>query len=183
MPIEPEQIFIRTAVHADLAPLAKLERDYSTDHVWQLDVREVENLRTISFRQVRLPRVMQVTYPRHLAGLLAVGLQLPLFLIAEYSATVVGYLAVVYGTAPNSVLITDIVVERTLRRQGVGSQLLQAALAWAQRTGVRQIQIETQSKNYNAICFAVKHGFVFSGYNDHYYPNFDIAVFFGKQLR
>ena len=35
-----------------------------------------------------------------------------------------------------------------------------------------------QSKNFPAISFLQKHGFKFSGYNERYYRNQDIALYF-----
>ena len=40
-----------------------------------------------------------------------------------------------------------------------------------------------QSKNFPAICFAQKHGLNFCGYNDRYYHNQDLALFFGMVLK
>jgi GNAT superfamily N-acetyltransferase len=66
---------------------------------------------------------------------------------------------------------------------GVGSVLLAAALQWARANGLLRVVLETQSKNYPAICFAQKHGLVYCGYNDRYYPNQDVALFFGANLK
>ena len=38
-------------------------------------------------------------------------------------------------------------------------------------------------KNYPAICLAEKMGFELCGYNDHYFANNDIAIFFSKWVR
>jgi ribosomal protein S18 acetylase RimI-like enzyme len=43
--------------------------------------------------------------------------------------------------------------------------------------------LEMQPKNYPAIQLAQKLGFDFCGYNDRYYANRDIALFFAKGLR
>jgi hypothetical protein len=40
-----------------------------------------------------------------------------------------------------------------------------------------------QPKNYPAICLAQKLGFDLCGYNDRYFANQDIALFFAKNLR
>jgi RimJ/RimL family protein N-acetyltransferase len=40
-----------------------------------------------------------------------------------------------------------------------------------------------QSKNHPAIQLAHKLGFEFCGYNDHYFSNQDIALFFSRPLR
>ena len=42
--------------------------------------------------------------------------------------------------------------------------------------------MEMQTKNFPAMQFARAQGFVFCGFNDHYYTNQDIALFFGKNL-
>ena len=48
---------------------------------------------------------------------------------------------------------------------------------------LRRLIVETQTKNYPAIQFLLKRGLVFCGYNDLFYPNQDIAIFFGQNLR
>jgi hypothetical protein len=61
--------------------------------------------------------------------------------------------------------------------------LLAAAAHWARTNNLGRIILATQSKNYPAICFAQKHGLAFCGYNDRYYPNQDVALFFGMELK
>jgi hypothetical protein len=39
-----------------------------------------------------------------------------------------------------------------------------------------------QSKKYPAICFLEKNGFDFCGYNERFYRNQDIALYFGRGL-
>jgi RimJ/RimL family protein N-acetyltransferase len=43
--------------------------------------------------------------------------------------------------------------------------------------------MEMQSKNVAAIRLAQKSGFEFCGYNDQYYLNKDVALFFAKVLK
>ena len=78
--------------------------------------------------------------------------------------------------------IRNLIVSRSFRRQGVGSALLQAAQYWALDNDLGKLMFETQTKNHPAICFAQKHRFAFCGYNDRYYSNGDIAVFFSLSL-
>jgi ribosomal protein S18 acetylase RimI-like enzyme len=78
--------------------------------------------------------------------------------------------------------ISNLVIEQRYRRQGLGSKLLKAAIQWAVERDIRQITLEAQTKNYPAISFAQKHGFQFCGYNERYYPNGDIALFFSRYL-
>jgi ribosomal protein S18 acetylase RimI-like enzyme len=78
--------------------------------------------------------------------------------------------------------VKDLAVVTPYRRQGIGSELVRAALRWGRERALRSVLAETQTKNYPAICFCRKHGFVFCGFIDQYYPNQDIAVFFARGL-
>jgi RimJ/RimL family protein N-acetyltransferase len=53
----------------------------------------------------------------------------------------------------------------------------------AENLGSRRIVLEMQPKNYAAIHLAQKLGFDLCGYNDRYYANHDIALFFAKGVR
>jgi ribosomal protein S18 acetylase RimI-like enzyme len=57
------------------------------------------------------------------------------------------------------------------------------ASQWARKQGALTILAETTTKNYPALCFYQKLGFQFCGFNDHYYANQDIALFFALGLR
>jgi ribosomal protein S18 acetylase RimI-like enzyme len=77
--------------------------------------------------------------------------------------------------------MTDLVVAGRLRRQGIGSALVLAAQDWvANHSKSRRLVFAMQPKNFPAINLSQKLGFDFCGYNDHYYPNQDIAIFFEK---
>ncbi|MCU0368532.1 MAG: GNAT family N-acetyltransferase [Cyclobacteriaceae bacterium] len=82
-----------------------------------------------------------------------------------------------------SAVIRDLVVDNPIRRQGVGTAMVLAAQNWAIQRGNRRLTLEIPPKSYPAIKLAFKLGFEFSGYNDSYYPNKDIALFFSKYLK
>ena len=81
------------------------------------------------------------------------------------------------------VRIRDLVIGREHRGQKLGTKLLNVARRWARIRQIRQIIIETQTKNYPAILFCQNSEFEFCGFNDQYFRNQDIAVFFGQTLR
>jgi len=176
-------IVIRPADSTDLALLANFDHGYSTDYVWQMDTREAEGEFYVSFRQVYLPRPMRVFSSRSRDWLTDSWSRRKCFLVAELDELPHGYLNLGPGPAPDVGLIADFAVERRSRRQGLGSALLLAARQWARENGLRRLILETQTKNYPAIRFCQKHGFSFCGYNDRYYANMDIALFFGLNLR
>ena len=74
------------------------------------------------------------------------------------------------------------IVDRRQRRLGIGTAMLQASILWGRKNGLSKLMAPVQTKNYPGIRFCQKFGFVFSGFNDHYYPNRDIALFFSLRI-
>jgi GNAT superfamily N-acetyltransferase len=178
-------IQVRPATDEDLPRLAAFDHGYSTDYVWQMDLRADGDAGQIEvvFRPVRLPRPMRVTLNRQPQQLAAGWNRRAAFLAAEQDGHLCGYLNLILAPVPETAWVTDCVVERRFRRGGVGSVLLAAAAQWARTNRLTRLILEMQSKNYPAICFAQKHGLSFCGYNDRYYPNQDVALFFGMALK
>ncbi len=149
-----------------------------------METRETQNEVSVSFREVRLPRPVRVLFPRAQEGLFdGIWAQRTCFLVAELGGMPRGYLNLASGPLPDIGLIADFAVERRHRHQGLGGALMVAARHWARENRLRRLIVETQSKNYPAIRFCHKHGFSFCGYNDRYYANMDVALFFGLNLR
>jgi GNAT superfamily N-acetyltransferase len=173
---------IRKANSSDIPQLMVLDHGYSTDHVWQMAVENESDQVGVSFREVRLPRPMQVKYPRDPERLADEWILRAALLVAEQKGRILGYISLVQGPALESGWITDLVVNLHCRRQGVASRLIREARDWCYERSLKRMFIEMQSKNYPGICLARKFGFVFAGYSDHYYPEQDIALFFSLEL-
>ena len=70
-----------------------------------------------------------------------------------------------------------------LRRKGIGTALLLAAMEWTgAQTKSQRVILGMQPKNFPAINMVQRLGFDYCGYIDHYYPNRDIAIFFTKWI-
>lgn len=177
------EIKIRPAVAGDISHLMALDHDYVSDIVWQMDVTAGENQVGVNFRQVHLPRSVRVEYPRPPRILADEWSSRALLLVALLANEPIGYISSIQGVAPATNWITDLVVTRRVRRQGVGTTLLLAAEEWAHQFYPNRMVLEMQPKNYPAICLAQKLGFNFCGYNDRFYLNHDIAIFFAKSIR
>ncbi|NIM94327.1 MAG: GNAT family N-acetyltransferase [Anaerolineales bacterium] len=173
---------IRHATSNDIPLLMGLDHNFSTDYVWQMSIQKQPEETAISFREVRLPRPMRVTYPRDPKLLADEWVLRTAFFVAEGEDGPMGYMALVEGPAPSSVWVTDLVVSAYERRQGIGGQLLRSGIEWAREREITKLFIEMQSKNYPAISLAKKMGFHFVGYSDSYYPDQDIALFFSFEL-
>jgi ribosomal protein S18 acetylase RimI-like enzyme len=162
--------------------LVNIDHTSTSDYVWQLDLRKDNGQVLAGFREVRLPRPVKVSYPRDPLSLADEWKQRSATLVAFARENPVGYVCILEHSHATTAWVTDLVVNAQDRRQGVGSALLNAAQDWALSRGDRDIFLEMPSKNYPAIRLALKFGFEFCGYNDHYYVTQDVALFFGRSL-
>ena len=60
---------------------------------------------------------------------------------------------------------------------------MQVARHWARDRHLERLLAEVRTRNFPAIRFFQRAGLTFSGYSDHYFPQHEIAVFFGEVLR
>ena len=175
-------INVRDAKAGDMAALTDIDHNYATEYVWQMDLDQENSQTNVRFRESRLPRVMTVHYPESNSSVTTNWKKQAAFLVAHEEETVLGYISLTNDVAPRSLWVTSMSVKNLKRRQGVGTQLMLAAQTWAIKNEHQRIVLEMQSKNFPAIRFAQKMAFEFCGYNDRYYENQDIALFFAKHL-
>ncbi len=177
------EIQIRPAIATDLTALMALDHTCQSDYVWQMDIQNQDNQFGAIFREIRLPRVVSVPYPRSVKAISESWSHRSGILVSVNGGQVIGYVRANDAILPHTVWMTDVVVSPRFRRQGVASALLLAAQSWAiQRKNTRAI-LEMPSKNNPAIQLAKKLGYEFCGYNDQYYESQDITLFFGRSIR
>ncbi len=182
------EIEIRPPTSAEIPKMVEIDHDYVSDHVWQMEVQHETGqkpsdlLVEIIFRQLKLPRSVKVEYPRFPKELASDWKDRSCLLVALLKGEVVGYTSMMLTIAPNTSWMTDLVIMRKVRRQGIGSALILAGQDWARHKHCLRMVLEMQPKNYPAICMAQKLGYDLCGYNDHYYTMQDIALFFGKSV-
>ncbi len=175
---------IRPAGPQDVEACITLDHSYTTDHVWQMDARGEANGLTITFRLAHLPRETKVSYPLQGDGLLAGWRRRDEMLVAEeQNGAIRGYVTLTAYTEHHTAWIGDLVVDRAHRQHGIGTLLLKAAAQWGHSQALGRLVLEVQTKNYPAIRFCQSRGLTLCGYNDHYWPGQDIALFFGGALR
>lgn len=174
---------IRMADLTDLNACLSIDPSFSTDHVWQMEISEADEFTSIHFRKIKLPRLMKVSYPRDKESLMEDWRKGECFLVAHEDGEVVAYLDMTVQKWNATGWINNLVVARQYRRRGIGTALLRAAAQWAQGSGLFKLVAETQTKNYPAINFLQKNAYSFCGFNDQYYVNQDIALFFVQELR
>lgn len=193
-------MLLRAATRADLDACMAMDADSQTDHVWQMEEREENGGLSVRFQTVRLPRAMLVAYPRRRDDLLSCWEDGSLVLVTsnkpaanqeadsavplqdEDSPRIYAYCQLDVCAWQKVGWISHLIVERRHRRTGIGEATLQAAVLWGRKNGLTRLMAAVQTKNYPGISFCQKHGFVFCGFNDHYYPNRDIALFFSLRI-
>ncbi len=168
---------IRPAISDDIPELIALDHSYNTDHVWQMSLSVADDQVEASFREIRLPRAMRVTYPRDPQRLSDHWTNFAGLLVVDNGERCVAYATLLEGTAPQAVWATDLVVDPRFRRQGLATRLVMAGRAWTQERGYQRLMLECQSKNFPAIALARKLRCAFAGYSDRYYPDEEIALF------
>ncbi len=177
------QIEIRPTQDADIPTLEGINHSLETTYVWQMNrIIEIDQI-AVNFIKIRLPRSVRIEYPKKPTFDLESDSKQMALLTAIMQNVPVGYLRLSNHYSQDSPIVTDLVVSQSARRQGIASALLLSAQDWLISRDYRRIVLEMQSKNYPAICLAKKNGFEFCGYNDYYYKNQDIVLFFARSLR
>ncbi len=88
--------------------------------------------------------------------------------------TLIGVIALSKEDWNNRLRITELLVCPKLRKQGIGSKLMNIAKTRAKELNCRSIILETQSCNEKAINFYFSQGFSLVGFDTNCYSNNDI---------
>ena len=174
---------IRPASVSDIPRLIAMDHSCQSDYVWQLELRREAGQVVAGFREVRLPRSIEVKYPRNPSTLSEAWVNRDVALVAVDEGNVVGYICLTADYASSVAWVTDLVVSPIQRRKGAASALLTAAQSWASERSLRRMILEMQSKNQAYIRLAQKFGYEFCGYNDQYYVSQDVALFFCRTIK
>lgn len=166
----------------DLTACLTLDGSYETDHVWQVTQRQDDEQVVTQFQVIRLPRAMRVAYPGWSEALLAHQQRGDLIMVAAEANEVRGYIDQETQPDQNIAWLHHLVVAPAWRKQGIGSALLQRGMQHARQLGLTHIMTVVQSKNYPATRFLNRHGFKFCGYNERFYRNRDIGLYFVRGL-
>lgn len=177
------EILVRQAVSPDIELLSKFEHTVKTACVWQMTQSSEGGRISTAFTENHLPREMRLTYPKSPDSLLERWKNYSSVLIGCINKVPVGYIAFNASFSPELVWVKDLVVDELWRRKAVATALIQAINEWGLARQYQRITIEMSSKNYPGICLAKKCGFEYAGFNDSYFNNNDIALFFSRFIK
>lgn len=178
-----EGLQIRKGVRPDIGLMKSFDHTMKTSHVWQMQQNVNNGEITTRFIQTQLPREMRIVYPRSPETLDDKWGDFSAVLVGCIDQAPVGYVTINAYFSPDLAWIKDIVVDEVWRRKGIASQLVEEAAVWAKERQIQRLMVEMSSKNFPAISLAKKNKFEFSGFNDNYFRNKDIALYFTRDLK
>lgn len=176
---------IRPAELADLEAILALDHSYATDHVWQMSGQNAAAEQNATFRLARLPRQIQAPSPYEPQMLRRCLHRCDYLWVMQAPAgqEIYGYIGMALLPWHNTGWIPAFAVTPHMRRKGIGTRLLQAAIAQARLAGLSSVTLSLPTQNYPATRFCQTRGMRFSGYADNYYAGRDIALFFTYRIK
>lgn len=97
-----------------------------------------------------------------------------LHLVVEVDGRLAGILDVTPEEWNSTAWVWNLMLDQSIRRQGIGRALFQRAVDWARQYGYRALVLETQTNNVPACKFYAALGCQLDGIRMHYYHNDDL---------
>jgi ribosomal protein S18 acetylase RimI-like enzyme len=156
---------MRAAVEDDFPALCGFDLAYPTSRYLRIERSGEAPEHTFTLRWGKRESPDAVYNRYSLDWLRAARAKADLFLVAEADGAAVGLLIAVGPSWTDGAEITDLAVDRGVRRLGAGRELVEAAAAWARKRGRRALWVEPRADNAEAIEFYLRLGFRISGLN------------------
>ena len=102
------------------------------------------------------------------------------YFVAKLENNILGFAGI--WKSVDDVHITDIVVKKSNRQNGIGSRLLEELIQTAKMQNFKSITLEVNGHNLPAINLYLKYGFKNVGFRKKYYGNKDNAIIMTKEL-
>ena len=102
------------------------------------------------------------------------------YFVAKLENNILGFAGI--WKSVDDVHITDIVVKKSNRQNGIGSKLLEKLIQTAKMQNFKSITLEVNEHNLPAINLYLKYGFKYVGFRKKYYGNKDNAIIMTKEL-
>lgn len=96
------------------------------------------------------------------------------YIVAKFENEIVGFAGIWF--AYDDIHITNIVTRKDKRNLGIGSKLLKKLIQISKESSLKEITLEVNEHNNNAICMYQKFGFSIIGIRKKYYNNTDNAI-------
>ena len=177
------EIEIGVAELEEYPQIAAMDLSFESDYVWKTQTLEEYESFESSFQRIRLPKTIRVSFQAYSSANLETLIRNREILSVRYDDRVIGYVRLERDETVNRLMLKTGGIMPEYRNKGVGSVLLDQVTEIARHNSLRSIVCMVQAKNDPAIHFLLSHGFVFCGYQEFFFRNMEIGLFFSKNVR
>ena len=177
------EIEIGAATLDEFPQIAKMDLSFESDYVWKTQMLEGLGSIEASFQRIRLPKTIRVSFQAYSTANLEALIRQRQILSVRYEDQVIGYLRLEQDETVNRLVMKTGGVMPEYRNKGVGTVLLERVSEIARNNNIRNLVCMVQAKNDPAIHFLMARGFVFCGYQEFFFRNMEIGLFFSKNIR
>ena len=160
--------------------ITTFDASFTTDRIYRLVIGEL----SVEFVEEELSEPLWKRYD--LSGIRRAVEESELAMVAEVDRVIAAFMTLKFEAWNRRAWITHLYVGAEHKYRGIGSGLVDEALAFAKQKNVRGLWLETQNVNYPAIQFYKKLGFRFCGFDESLYdpalvPG-ETAMYFSKEV-
>ena len=177
------EIEIGAATIEEYPQIAAMDLSFESDYVWKTQMLEGLDSFESSFQRIRLPKTIHVSFQAYSPASLEALIRQREILSVRYEEKVIGYLRLEQDETVNRMILKTGGITPGYRNKGIGTVLLDRVTEIASHNHLRSIVCMIQAKNDPAIRFLLSRGFVFSGYQEFFFRNMEIGLFFSKNVR
>ena len=124
---------IRRLAPRDVEQLVRMDHSVQTAFGYKMECQRGASGTVHSMTRMRLPRELNVPYPRDDASLAKSWSRADQILVGSLDETVMAYVCIDAQRMPPTACISDFCVDPYARRKGIGSVMLRAAEDWARQ--------------------------------------------------
>ncbi|MEK4629169.1 GNAT family N-acetyltransferase [Solibacillus sp. FSL R7-0682] len=150
---------------------------YTSNKYYDVSIKKTETSWQISLEEEKLANPFEKLLEEEIFEDYKNGSE---YYIGEWNGQEIAVLVIQQMAWNNTLLIHDLYVTESFKRNGIGEKLMVVAKKRGSALGVRSITLETQTSNYPAIQFYLKNGFELVGVNTISYTNEDME---NKEVR
>lgn len=158
------------------------EHHVTSRHAYKQEIRHEENSSQFNFLRIRLPREVNLPYPRERETMVEHWRAADMVFVGTVEEHLLGYMVLDVHSLPKTVRVTDLVVLNDARCNGIATAMLAVCETWAQSNKYNRVLLDVPLRNDPMVRLVQKCGYAMSGFMQQYFPNQDPAVFFEKRI-
>ena len=177
------EIEIGAATIDEYPQIAAIDLSFESDYVWKTQMLEGLDSFESSFQRIRLPKTIRVSFQAYPPANLDILIRQREVLSVRYEDKIIGYARLEQDETVNRLILKTGGIVPEYRKKGIGTVLMDRIMEIARHNNIRSVICMVQAKNDPAIHFLLSKGFIFSGYQEFFFRNMEIGLFFSKNVR